>query len=148
MFTHVSRSLLESLFHSQAWISESVMTQMELPGRSDRGQPLEPRAAGAARATIPSPRDLIYANTGAIRPGTIEPLNPPRQWEGEHCRPHPSPLAKAELQMEHPQKGDLLHKPRILFPQRAEIWSELCEGSTDAWKDLLQEPLLLCVSAA
>lgn len=58
------------------------MTQMELPGRSDGGQLPEQRVAGAA-GSIHNPRDLIYANAGASRLGTMESLNPLRQGEEE-----------------------------------------------------------------
>lgn len=70
---------------SQAQPLESVMTQMELPGRSDWGQPPEQRVAGAA-GSIHSPRDLIYANVEASRLRTIECLNPLRL--GEEESPH------------------------------------------------------------
>ena len=63
------------------------MTQMELPGRSDQVQPPEQRVAGAA-GSIHSPRDLMYANVEANRPGTMECLNPPRQGEEESPHPH------------------------------------------------------------
>lgn len=60
---------------------------MELPGRSDWGQLPEHKVAGAA-GSIHHSRDLIYANTGASRPGTMECLNPLRQGEEESPHPH------------------------------------------------------------
>lgn len=72
----------------------SGMTQMELPGRSDWGSALGTRGGRCSRASIPSPKDLMYANAGAIRPGTIADLIPPQAGEGESPRSHPSPLLK------------------------------------------------------
>lgn len=80
------------------------------------GQPLEPRAAGAACPWIPSPKDLMYANVGAIRPGTIEDLIPPRRGRGGTPRSHPSPLLK-------PQNGDLPAQAQTL--QSVQPWREL-----------------------
>lgn len=80
---------------------------MELPERSDWGQPSDSRAAGAARASFPSPRDLMYANAGAVRPGTIEDLNPPGKGGGE---PTPLPLAKASAEQRYSCTGQGLFK--------------------------------------
>lgn len=68
---------------------------MELPGRSDWGQPPEQRVAGAAGA-IHSPRDLMYANVEACRLGTMECLNPLRLGEEESPHLHLT-LVKAKL---------------------------------------------------
>jgi hypothetical protein len=46
------------------------------------GSTLRTQGSRCRGASIPSPRDLIYANAEAIRPGTIDCLNPPQQGEG------------------------------------------------------------------
>lgn len=79
--------LTQPLPHLSSPAPESLRTQTELPGRSDWGQPPEHKAAGAA-GSIHCSRDLIYANSGASRPGTMECLNPLRQGEEESPRPH------------------------------------------------------------
>lgn len=63
-----------SLLHPPAGMPASVRTQMELPGRSYGGQPPDPRAAGAACHS--QPQGLDVCKCWAVRPGTIEPLNP------------------------------------------------------------------------
>lgn len=99
---------------SQAQPTESVMTQMELPARSDWGQPPEQRVAGAA-GSIHSPGDLMYANVETSRPGTMDCLNPLRQ--GEEPSPHPH-LTR------HPQNGGLTEQTRNPFYQNKQPWRE------------------------
>lgn len=109
---------------------------MELPGRSDWGQPPEHKAAGAA-GSIHCSRDLIYANTGASRPGTMECLNPLRQGEEESPHPHLT-LVNAKLDPALKEQPSILrtkaflNKPGSLFFKRSSPGGRGQPGAVEA----------------
>lgn len=74
----------------------SVMTQMELPGRSNWGSTLGTRGGRCSPRLDSQPQGLDVCKCWGHQGRDNSGLNPPQAGEGESPRSHPSPLLLKE----------------------------------------------------